>query len=85
MSQQQLLTRVVSVLEQSEIGVLTADDPILQKLRWVIATGGSEKAFHDALRVYEVQADRLDRDYLEHWVDRLSLRDLWDRLLARAG
>ena len=64
--------------------VSTAEDTILQKLRSVIATGGNEKAFHDALRVYEVQTERLDRDYLEHWVDRLSLRDLWDRLLARA-
>ncbi len=38
---------------------------ILAKLRWAKLSGGSEKQFTDALRVFEVQAGELDLDYLE--------------------
>jgi hypothetical protein len=50
----------------------------------VVLTGGSQKAFHDALRVYEVQMGALDHRYLEVWIDRLEIQTLWEKLLIEA-
>jgi len=38
----------------TEIWVSSPEDTILAKLRWANLSGGSEKQFIDALRVYEV-------------------------------
>ena len=47
-------------------------------------SGGSEKQFRDALRVYEVQFENLDKTYVEHWVRRLGLESLWNQLVTEA-
>ncbi|HJX34789.1 MAG TPA: hypothetical protein VJ373_06385 [Desulfatiglandales bacterium] len=60
------------------------EDTILAKLRWAKLSGGSEKQFTDALRVYEVQYGKLDMAYLEEWVRNLDIEPLWDRLIAEA-
>lgn len=44
--------------------VSSPEDTILAKLRWAALSGGSEKQFIDALRVYEVQSGKLDMEYL---------------------
>jgi hypothetical protein len=51
----------------TRLKVSTPEDTILQKLRWAGISGGSEKLYGDALRVYEVQHSRLDQDYLAEW------------------
>ena len=60
------------------------EDTILQKLRWAELSGGSEKQFTDALRVYEVQFGRLDLDYMSDWAGRLGVDGEWRRLRAEA-
>jgi predicted nucleotidyltransferase len=67
-----------------KLQVSTPEDTILAKLRWAKLSGGSEKQFVDALRVYEVQYGKLDLDYLEQWAKRLSIDYLWKRLLKEA-
>ena len=64
--------------------VSSPEDTILMKLRWARQSGGSEKQITDALRVYELQAMRLDHAYLCEWADRLRVRDLLDDLMVRA-
>ena len=64
--------------------VSSPEDTIVAKLRWAKMSGGSEKQFGDALRVYEVQYPDLDLAYVEGWVQELELADLWSRLLAEA-
>ncbi len=54
------------------------------KLRWAQMSGGSEKQFTDALRVYEVQGGDLDADYLRDWVDRLGIEARRERLKRAA-
>ena len=54
------------------------------KLKWAKASGGSEKQFGDALRVFEVQAGRLDLAYIQHWVRELDVPELWQRLVDEA-
>ena len=66
------------------LNVSTPEDTILAKLQWAMASGGSEKQFTDALRIFEVQQDILDRDYLARWVITLGVEDLWSRLQDEA-
>ncbi|MDA2925029.1 hypothetical protein MYX65_10345 [Acidobacteria bacterium AH-259-L09] len=67
-----------------QIQVSSPEDTILAKLRWAKLLGGSEKHFVDALRVYEVQFERLDHDYLEYWVEELNTGSMWKRLTREA-
>jgi hypothetical protein len=48
-------------------------------------SGGSEKQFNDALRVFEVQRDSLDLPYIEHWVNELGTGELWERIKRDAS
>jgi hypothetical protein len=60
--------------------ISTPEDSILMKLRWANLSGGSEKQFTDALRVYEVQFGNLDLAYIESWVNILLIKELWEKL-----
>jgi hypothetical protein len=40
--------------------------------------------FIDALRVFEVQHELIDRGYLQDWVERLGVSELWTRLQDEA-
>jgi hypothetical protein len=67
-----------------KVQVSSPEDTILAKLRWARLSGGSEKQFTDALRVYEVQYGKLDIDYLKLWVKKLNVESLWKRLTKEA-
>jgi hypothetical protein len=64
--------------------VSAPEDTILVKLRWAEFSGGSEKQFTDALRVYEVQRNGLDLNYLHHWAKQLGVEPLWQRVQTEA-
>jgi hypothetical protein len=66
------------------LSVSTPEDTILVKLRWAQLAGGSEKQFTDALRVYELQASRLDQAYLDNWAAQLGVVAALQRLRAEA-
>ncbi len=67
-----------------KLNVSSPEDTILAKLRWAKLSGGSEKQLTDALRVYEIQGDKLDLDYLKHWVSQLGVEGLWQRIQSEA-
>jgi hypothetical protein len=62
----------------------TPEDTILEKLFWSKISGSSEKHFKDALRVYEVQKEKLDFDYLKIWAEKLEVSNSWNKLLESA-
>jgi hypothetical protein len=64
--------------------ISTPEDTILMKLRWAKLSGGSEKQFTDALRVYEVQYEKLDLNYMETWSKALHIKEFWERLKQEA-
>ena len=66
------------------IMVSSPEDTILAKLWWARLSGGSEKQFTDALRVYEVQFERLDKEYLHSWARDLNVEALLKRLEEEA-
>lgn len=67
-----------------EFQVSSPEDTILMKLRWSRMAGGMSKTYVDALRVYEVQKEALDHDYVGDWAQRLEVADLWQRLQREA-
>jgi len=67
-----------------EMQVSSPEDTILAKLRWAKLSGGSEKQFTDALRVYEVQFGKLDTAYVEFWAKELDVQAIWQRLTEEA-
>jgi hypothetical protein len=64
--------------------VSAPEDTILMKLRWAMLSGGSQKQFTDALRVYEIQHGILDLTYLNEWASRLGVGSLWQQLRDEA-
>lgn len=64
----------------TEVAVSASEDTILVKLRWAKLSGGSEKQFTDALRVYEVQFKKLDMNYLQAWAKRLGVEAMLQQL-----
>ena len=76
--------RRVEMVADLTMNVSAPEDTLLAKLRWCKLSGGSEKQFTDALRVYEVQGDRLDIAYLNHWAIQLDVDDLWKRVCSEA-
>ncbi|MBI2750161.1 MAG: hypothetical protein HYX43_12700 [Burkholderiales bacterium] len=76
--------RVTEQFEGTTLVVSRPEDTILGKLKWSSMSGGSEKQFTDALRVYEVQHGQLDQDYLDAWAARLGVTALLEQLRARA-
>lgn len=71
-------------LEGIEVDVSSPEDTILMKLLWCKTSGGSEKQFQDAVRVYELQSDLLDTPYLERWAKELEVGELWLKVLKSA-
>jgi len=64
--------------------ISSPEDTILAKLRWAKLAGGSEKHLVDALRVYEVQYERLDIAYIDDWARKLSVESFWKRVKDEA-
>lgn len=82
--QSRFARRRMETVSGYRIWVSSPEDTILAKLWWARKSGGSEKQFTDALRVYEVQYRGLDRGYLEKWAAMLDVMDLWQRLKSKA-
>lgn len=71
-------------LPEFPLKVSTPEDTILMKLHWANLSGGSEKQFMDALRVYELQFLKLDLNYIKLWANTLHVEEIWERLLKEA-
>jgi hypothetical protein len=65
-----------------ECAVATAEDTILNKLRWYRAGGEtSERQWNDLRGILQVSGARLDLAYLNTWAPQIGVADLLERLL----
>ena len=70
----------------AELYVYTAEDILLQKLRWYrLGNEASDRQWRDILGIIAVQADALDLAYLRGAAARIDVPDLLSRALADAG
>jgi len=57
--------------------VISPEDLILSKLRWMKAAGGSERQLEDCRSIAEVSADILDVSYIEKWAEVVGVSKEW--------
>lgn len=62
--------------------VASVEDVIVAKLEWAKAGGGSERQLEDVRELARLTSTRLDRSYVEQWVQRLDLGEMWSRALG---
>ena len=73
-------------LSRTIVRFCSAEDIVLQKLRWFRKGGGiSDSQWNDLLSVLKVHAHTLDYDYLRHWAAELGVDDLLIRAFDDAG
>ena len=65
-----------------EITFASAEDVIIRKLQYY-SQGGSDKHLRDIAGVLKIQGERIDRDYIAMWADRLSVREIWELILEK--
>lgn len=83
--QQQLSRRQYQLLELPDhtAFIVSPEDVILAKLEWFrLGDEVSERQWRDVQGVFDVQGDRLDRDYLRQWATALDVIDLLNKALA---
>jgi len=64
--------------------IASAEDIVLQKLRWGKGSK-SEKQWRDVLGIIKLQADNLDYGYLTEWAENLDLVADLSEVLTQAG
>ncbi len=68
--------------QDCEADFAAPEDVILKKMEFY-REGGSEKHLRDITGILSVSGADLDRSYLDSWVDRQGLREIWDAVLRR--
>ena len=64
----------------AEVFVDTSEHTVLRKLEWYRRGGEvSERQWGDVIGVVRAQGERLDRDYMRTWAERLGVGDLLER------
>jgi hypothetical protein len=77
----------IAVDEASEhqIFIASPEDIILQKLLWYkMGLRISERQWNDVLGVMKIQGNRLDREYLALWAEKLAVADLLEDAFRNA-
>lgn len=64
------------------VDVASLEDVMLSKLEWA-KQGGSARQLEDVRTLLRLRGEELDRDYVQHWVDALGVREQW--ALASGG
>ncbi len=61
----------------SPVFLATPEDTIVAKLRWSVESGGSERQIQDVQHMVAVQAERLDRDFIQRRLLEDGLPQQW--------
>jgi hypothetical protein len=71
---------------QRRYRLASPEDVVLNKLEWFRRGGEvSERQWSDVIGVMRVQANALDRQYMQRWAAELNVSDLLERALKEAG
>jgi hypothetical protein len=70
----------ISPLEGLQADFASPEDVIIMKLKYY-KEGKSDKHIRDIRSMLKISADLIDRSYIESWVDKLKLHDMWRDVL----
>jgi hypothetical protein len=88
LSLQEILRRQILPLPGepgARLQVVSAEDIVLQKLRYQIGNRVSQQQWNDVLGVLKVQGGRLDFEYLKDWAKRIEVDGLLRQACDDAG
>jgi hypothetical protein len=69
--------------QPTKLRFATPEDTLLYKLVWYRLGGEqSDRQWSDVLGIIDIQAERLDRNYLRHWSSHLGVEDLLGKALT---
>ena len=74
--------RRISPIEGTEANFASPEDVIIMKMRYY-KKGGSEKHLRDIASMLKISDDIIDRKYIEQWVVKFTLNDIWHTILSR--
>lgn len=77
-SREEFKRRQPHVVAGVPVYVATPEDLVIAKLEWA-KLGQSERQIEDVAGIIERQGPKLDRAYIERWVNELSLQSEWQR------
>jgi hypothetical protein len=83
-SREEFARRTTFDVENVELCVASAEDVLIAKLEWA-KLSESGRQIEDAAGIIRLQAERLDRNYVEKWVAELGLEAQWSDALAKVG
>lgn len=72
-----------TVVLGQQVWLVSPEDVVIAKLRWVRAGGGSQRQLRDVASMLRVIGPTLDQDWIEEWVAKLGLEAEWAQALAR--
>ncbi len=71
-----LRVRRLRPLEDTEVAFASPEDVILKKMAFY-RDGGSEKHLRDIAGILKISSDGIDLTYIENWVTKLGLEEIW--------
>lgn len=72
----------VAGTDNLDVWFASPEDVIIKKMA-SYKEGQSEKHIRDILGVLKVRAEKVDRDYIATWAERMQLTEIWLRILQR--
>lgn len=83
-SREELARRRAIEVDGVPLYVASAEDVVIAKLEWA-KLGASTRQLEDVAGIVRMQAEQLDRAYVERWVAELGLSAQWSEALVKAG
>jgi len=72
----------ISPIEDTQVNFASPEDVIIMKMRYYKG-GESEKHLRDITGMLKISDDIIDREYIEKWVEKFDLEDIWKAILER--
>lgn len=76
--------RRLKATEDTEANFASPEDVIIKKMQYY-KMGGSEKHLRDITGILIVSKEMIDYGYIEIWVERLAIKEVWQAILKRLG
>ncbi len=74
--------RRITPLEGMEANFSSPEDVIIMKMRYY-KEGESERHIRDITSMLRISSDIIDRGYIEEWVKKLGLMDIWAAIVEK--
>lgn len=72
----------ISPIEDTQVNFSSPEDVIIMKMRYY-KEGESEKHLRDITSMLRISDDIIDQKYIEQWVEKFDLKDIWNAILNR--